>query len=257
MTAARGALGHGRGTRESSPPLARRALACVRGRVGGTRGQVLPAADDGERDRDEGRNGERGGGAADPSPAVLLNPEPGVQRTEDETVSNHEPSHLTPTPPTLQMEFLADLNERQGASVKDVPSDVFIAALAEHFKSSDKFELPEWHDIVKTATFKELAPYNPDWYYVRAASIARVVYLHAGTGMGTFVKKYGGKERRGTCPNHFRKASGGNIRHILKQLEKNDIIAKHPKKKGRFITSNGQRELDTIAGQIVVTKSHE
>jgi len=29
-------------------------------------------------------------------------------------------------------------------------------------------ELPEWTDIVKTAKFKELAPYDPDWYYVRA-----------------------------------------------------------------------------------------
>ena len=29
-------------------------------------------------------------------------------------------------------------------------------------------ELPEWTDIVKTATFKELAPYDPDWYYIRA-----------------------------------------------------------------------------------------
>lgn len=32
-------------------------------------------------------------------------------------------------------------------------------------------ELPEWTDIVKTARFKELAPYDPDWYYVRAGKI--------------------------------------------------------------------------------------
>ena len=31
-----------------------------------------------------------------------------------------------------------------------------------------QMELPEWTDIVKTAKFKELAPYDPDWYYVRA-----------------------------------------------------------------------------------------
>lgn len=29
-------------------------------------------------------------------------------------------------------------------------------------------ELPEWADIVKTARFKELAPNDPDWYFVRA-----------------------------------------------------------------------------------------
>lgn len=33
-------------------------------------------------------------------------------------------------------------------------------------------ELPEWTDIVKTARFKELAPYDPDWYYVRAGEFA-------------------------------------------------------------------------------------
>ena len=32
-------------------------------------------------------------------------------------------------------------------------------------------ELPEWTDIVKTATFKELAPYDPDWYFIRAGKL--------------------------------------------------------------------------------------
>jgi small subunit ribosomal protein S19e len=31
-----------------------------------------------------------------------------------------------------------------------------------------QIQLPSWVDIVKTAPFKELAPYDPDWYYVRA-----------------------------------------------------------------------------------------
>ena len=28
--------------------------------------------------------------------------------------------------------------------------------------------MPEWVDLVKTAKSKELAPYDPDWYYIRA-----------------------------------------------------------------------------------------
>jgi hypothetical protein len=28
--------------------------------------------------------------------------------------------------------------------------------------------VPTWVDIVKTGAYKELAPYDPDWYYVRA-----------------------------------------------------------------------------------------
>ena len=31
-----------------------------------------------------------------------------------------------------------------------------------------QIKLPQWVDIVKTATYKELAPYDPDWYYIRA-----------------------------------------------------------------------------------------
>jgi hypothetical protein len=50
-----------------------------------------------------------------------------------------------------------------GATVKDVPAGEFIAALAAHFKKSAKIEVPEWADIVKTGTFKELCPQDPDW----------------------------------------------------------------------------------------------
>ena len=36
--------------------------------------------------------------------------------------------------------------------------------------SAMQIQLPSWVDIVKTAPFKELAPYDPDWYYIRAGS---------------------------------------------------------------------------------------
>jgi ribosomal protein S19E (S16A) len=38
--------------------------------------------------------------------------------------------------------------------------------------SVPQIQLPNWVDIVKTATFKELAPYDPDWYYIRAGTAA-------------------------------------------------------------------------------------
>lgn len=31
-----------------------------------------------------------------------------------------------------------------------------------------KLKVPEWVDLVKTAKSKELAPYDPDWYYIRS-----------------------------------------------------------------------------------------
>lgn len=36
-------------------------------------------------------------------------------------------------------------------------------------------QLPNWVDLVKTGAFKELAPYDPDWYYVRAGGSGTAV----------------------------------------------------------------------------------
>lgn len=49
-------------------------------------------------------------------------------------------------------------------------AEAFIAAYASHLKRSGKLEVPTWVDIVKTGAYKELAPYDPDWYYVRAGA---------------------------------------------------------------------------------------
>ena len=135
-------------------------------------------------------------------------------------------------------------------TVKDIPAADFIAALAAHFKKSGKLDLPEWHDLVKTGSHKQLAPYDADWYFVRAASLSRKVYLRGGSGVGAFTKVYGGLENRGSRKPKFHKAAMGVIRHILKALAEIDIVAVKKDKKGRFITKNGQRELDTIAGQV-------
>lgn len=56
--------------------------------------------------------------------------------------------------------------KQNGATVKDVDPQEFVVALAAHLKK--KLELPEWHDLVKTAAFKEMPPQDADWYYVRA-----------------------------------------------------------------------------------------
>eukprot|EP00966_Prymnesium_polylepis_P019692 454071-Prymnesium_polylepis.1 len=75
-----------------------------------------------------------------------------------------------------------EMPEARGVTVKDVASHDFVIAYAAHLKRIGKIEVPKWADLVKTATHKELAPYDPDWYYIRAAAIARRVYLRAGTG---------------------------------------------------------------------------
>ncbi|KAJ8620030.1 hypothetical protein MRB53_028559 [Persea americana] len=133
-------------------------------------------------------------------------------------------------------------------AVKDVSPHLFVKAYSAHLKRSGKIELPYWTDIVKTGTFKELAPYDPDWYYVRAASIARKIYLRQGIGVGGFQKIYGGRKRNGSRPPHFCKSSGSVARHILQQLQKMNIIDIDPKG-GRRITSSGT-VLDLLKGRV-------
>ena len=53
-------------------------------------------------------------------------------------------------------------------------------------------KVPDWVDIVKLGKFKELAPYDEDWYYIRAASVARHLYIRSPCGVGSFTKVYGG-----------------------------------------------------------------
>ena len=57
-----------------------------------------------------------------------------------------------------------------GRSMGCDSAEAFISAYASHLKRSGKLEVPTWVDLVKTGSFKELAPYDPDWYYVRAGT---------------------------------------------------------------------------------------
>merc|ERR1712151_1397077 len=109
-------------------------------------------------------------------------------------------------------------------TVKDVKADKFIAAFAQHLKRQGRFEIPKWADVVKTSTAKELPPSNPDWLYVRAASMVRKIYIRGGCGVGGFRKVYGGQKRRGTCKKVFSKGYGKIIRYIMQQLEEMGLV---------------------------------
>jgi small subunit ribosomal protein S19e len=59
-----------------------------------------------------------------------------------------------------------------GVNVKDVNAHEFVRQYAAYLKRSGKLEVPKWVDLVKTGAFKELAPYDPDWFYVRTGKRA-------------------------------------------------------------------------------------
>lgn len=61
--------------------------------------------------------------------------------------------------------------------LRPLPLTLSLLVLFLHLNLFQQIQLPSWVDIVKTGAHKELAPYDPDWYYTRAASLARKVYL--------------------------------------------------------------------------------
>ncbi|KAI9018089.1 40S ribosomal protein S19-A [Phycomyces blakesleeanus] len=143
-----------------------------------------------------------------------------------------------------------------GITVKDVNAHEFIKAYSAYLKRTGKLEVPKFVDIVKTGSYKELAPYDPDWYYVRAASVARHIYIRKSVGVGALNKVHGGRINRGFRPSHHVEASGSVNRKVLQSLEKIGVL-EQDKKGGRRITQDGQRDLDRIAMTLVASEEDD
>ena len=53
-------------------------------------------------------------------------------------------------------------------TLKDVSSHDLVLAFGQHLKKEGKMQVPKWVDLAKTGPFKELAPYDEDFYFIRA-----------------------------------------------------------------------------------------
>jgi len=135
------------------------------------------------------------------------------------------------------------------AKIQDVESQQLIIKAAEELQKMEEFKPPEWAGFVKTGVHKQRPPAQPDWWWIRSASILRKIYLNQKVGVSKLRKVYGGRKNRGHKPEHKRLASGSIIRKILQQHEKAGFV-KSEKGKGRSITPKGQKFLDGIAKSI-------
>ncbi|KAJ4300037.1 Protein component of the small (40S) ribosomal subunit [Kalmusia sp. IMI 367209] len=129
-----------------------------------------------------------------------------------------------------------------GVSVKDVDAQKFINAYAAFLKRVDSKELP---------------PQDIDWYYVRAAAVARHVYMRKTVGVGRLRKVHGSTKNRGSRPSHHVDASGSVDRKVLQSLEKIGVVEQDEDKGGRRITQAGQRDLDRIAQTTLEAEEEE
>ncbi len=133
------------------------------------------------------------------------------------------------------------------ATPHDVPASKFIDKLAKYLKENvDQVQPLPWASFVKTGSHVEKQPQNPNWWYIRSASILRKVYIHGPIGLEKLRSDYGGRKGFSVTPNHASKAGGSNIRKILQQLEAAGLI-QTAKPQGRKMSPKGRKLLQEIA----------
>lgn len=133
-------------------------------------------------------------------------------------------------------------------TVYDVPAEELIESLKDYLKKEGILNPPPWFVYVKTGSHTERPPSNPDWYYYRAASILRKIYLHGPISVKELSKAYGGRKRHGVAFAHSRVAGRAHVRRILKDLEAAGYVKKE--RMGRVITPAGRSLLDRLANDI-------
>ncbi|MEM2147279.1 MAG: 30S ribosomal protein S19e [Candidatus Bathyarchaeia archaeon] len=132
----------------------------------------------------------------------------------------------------------------------DVPAPEFIQKLADYLKENiDEIRPPSWAAMVKTGAHVQRQPENPDWWYVRCASLLRKLYVHGPIGIERLRAEYGGRKDFGVRPEHAVKAGGSTIRKALQQLEAAGLIEKF-QNKGRKVTLKGRKLLEEIAEEV-------
>jgi small subunit ribosomal protein S19e len=147
-------------------------------------------------------------------------------------------------------DFTARKNQKEQGILTapyDVPAFKFIEKLAKYLRENvDEVQPPVWASAAKTGAHVEKQPQNPNWWYIRSASILRKVYVHGPLGIEKLRADYGGRKDFGTKPEHAVKAGGSIIRKVLQQLEAAGFIQK-VSLKGRKMAPKGRKLLQEVA----------
>jgi small subunit ribosomal protein S19e len=132
----------------------------------------------------------------------------------------------------------------------DIPPSVLIEKLAKHLKEEvDAITPPSWAPFTKTGVHTQRPPQNPDWWFVRCASILRKIYVKGPIGIELLRQQYGGRIDRGARPEHASKGSGAIVRNAIQQLQKAGLVAPQ-KNEGRVVTNEGRQLLDRLSTEL-------
>ncbi|MGD6851810.1 MAG: 30S ribosomal protein S19e [Candidatus Bathyarchaeia archaeon] len=132
----------------------------------------------------------------------------------------------------------------------DVPASEFIDRLARYLRENvDEVQPPTWAPFAKTGTHVEKQPQNPNWWYIRSASVLRKVYIHGPIGLENLRSDYGGRKNNGVKKSHATKSGGSAIRKALQQLETAGFI-QTTRPQGRVMTPKGRKMMQEVAGDL-------
>jgi small subunit ribosomal protein S19e len=136
-------------------------------------------------------------------------------------------------------------------TIYEVPAAILNREIVSELKNIDELKPPAWASFVKTGVFREKSPTDPDWWYVRLASLLRKIYVYGPIGVNRLRIKYGGRQRKGNRREHFKKGAGKIIRYGLQQLEALGFVEKKDDKSGRTISAKGRSFMDRTANKIL------
>lgn len=130
-------------------------------------------------------------------------------------------------------------------SIRNAQSEKLVMKTKEELKKVEAIKPAPWMRFVKSGSQKDRPPVQDDFWYIRAASILRRIYLDGPVGVSRLRSFYGGRQQRGYQHPIAKKSAGNHLRKIMQQLETAGFIKKE--KGGRVITSKGRQFLDKIA----------
>ena len=131
-------------------------------------------------------------------------------------------------------------------NVYDVRASELVKAAAVQLR--DKIKKPEYINYVKSGANRERTPNDPDFWYIRSASILRQVYVNGPVGVSRLRIRYGSRKEHVVHRRHATPAGGSIIRDALQSLEGINFVKRT--KKGRVITPQGQAFLDSVSREI-------
>jgi small subunit ribosomal protein S19e len=136
-------------------------------------------------------------------------------------------------------------------TIYEVPAAMLNNEVVGELKKIEELKPPAWVYFVKTGAFRDKAPTNPDWWYVRLASLLRKLYINGRPiGVNRLRIKYGGRQRKGNSREHFRKGAGKIIRYGLQQLEALGFVQRSDNKLGRMLSPKGKSFMDRTAEKL-------